>query len=236
VTDPRYAVRSYQRIFSPERRIHQIEGRPLPVPGGVPLRWLGWAVGALIVVLALDSNSLFVPAVAAAAAGAGGLTLGHRTAWLLAAAAALVGTLVLGAVVGLLDWPLRLVVLPMAAATAATQATPDGRRPERFALSWIALRLAPRRRSLGRALPGLGESQTLGARLWVAPDLHGPDLRHGRIAGPATASFAKPVAVRRRVLHRRDLVARPTGAGRRDDGRTYSRISLDRGDILEVRP
>src|ERR1700742_4156971 len=103
MTQGRHTVRSYQRIFSPERRIPQIEGRPLPVPGGVPLRWLGWALAALIAVLVLDSNSLIVPAVAAAAAGAGGLILGHRTAWLLAAAAALVGTFAAGAVLGLLD-------------------------------------------------------------------------------------------------------------------------------------
>jgi hypothetical protein len=235
VTDRHHTVRSYQRIFAPERRIHQIEGRPLPVPGGVPLRWLGWALGALIAVLVLDSSSLLVPAVAAAAAGAGGLILGHRTAWLLAAAAATAGTLVLGAVLGLLDWPIRLVVLPVGVATAATQATPDGRRPERFAMSWIALRLAPRRRSLGRGLPPPGERQIPAARLWVAPDECGPRLRRGRIVGPATASFREPVEVRRRAFPRRDLVARPTGAGRRG-GRTYTRISLGRGEILEVRP
>jgi hypothetical protein len=36
-------IRSYQRIFKPERRICQVEGRSLPVPGGIPLRWLAWA-------------------------------------------------------------------------------------------------------------------------------------------------------------------------------------------------
>ena len=41
-------IRSYQRIFRPERRIYQVEGRTLPVPGGVPLRWLGWATAALL--------------------------------------------------------------------------------------------------------------------------------------------------------------------------------------------
>jgi hypothetical protein len=236
VTDPPQTVRSYQRIFSPERRIHQIEGRPLPVPGGVSLRWLGWALGALVAVLVLGSNSLFVPAVAAAAAGAGGLVLGDRTAGLLAAAAALVGTLVLGAALGLLDWPLRLVVVPVAIATAATQATPDGRRPDRFALSWIALRLAPTRRSLGRGLPALGERQVLAARLWVAPDGHGPLLRRGRVSGPAVVSFRGPAQVRRRAGRRRGLLARPVDTGRRRSGGTYTRISLDRGETLEVRP
>ena len=35
----REPIRSYQRIFRPERRIYHLEGRALPVPGGVPLRW-----------------------------------------------------------------------------------------------------------------------------------------------------------------------------------------------------
>jgi hypothetical protein len=236
VTDPRYTVRSYQRIFSPERRIHQIEGRPLPVPGGVPLRWLGWALGALIAVLALDSDSLIVAAVAAAAAGAGGLILGHRTAWLLAAAAATAATLAAGAALGLLDWPIRLVLIPVAVATAATQATPDGRRPERFALSWIALRLAPARRSLGQGLPEPGETQTIASQLWVAPDGHGPRLRRGRVTGPAVVSFRGPVEIRRRLPRRRGLLARPAGTRPRDSAHTYARISLAKGETLEVRP
>lgn len=234
MSDARHSVRSYQRIFSPERRIHQVEGRPLPVPGGVPLRWLGWATGSLISVLALGSGSSFVPMVAAAAAGAGGLILRDRTAGLLAAAAALVGTFVLGAALGLLDWPIRLVVLPIGIATAATQATPDGRRPERFAISWIALRLAPARRSLGRGLPPAGEAQPFGGRMWVAPDEHGPWLRDARICGPAVVSFAEPVTVRRRHP-RRGLLARRTRKGGRGTVRTFTRIALGRGETLEVR-
>jgi len=41
-------IRSYQRIFRPERRIYQVEGHVLPVPGGVPLRWLAYAGTALV--------------------------------------------------------------------------------------------------------------------------------------------------------------------------------------------
>jgi hypothetical protein len=232
----RHSVRSYQRIFSPERRIHQIEGRPLPVPGGVPLRWLGWALGSLISVLALGSGSLLVPAGAAAAAGAGGLTLGDRAAGLLAAAAALVGTLVLGAALGLVDWPIRLVVIPAGIATAATQATPDGRRAERFALSWLALRLAPARRSLGRALPEADSPQTMAGDLWVSPDPHGPRLRRARVGGPAVVSFAEPVTLRRRRLRRARILAGGAGPGARRGVPAYTRIVLDRGEALEVRP
>jgi hypothetical protein len=229
------SVRSYQRIFSPERRIHQIEGRPLPVPGGVPLRWLGWCLGSLVAVLGLGSGSLLVPAVAAAGAGAGGLILRDRTAGLLAAAAAIAGTFALGQAVGILDWPIRLVVIPVAVATAATQATPDGRRPERFALSWLALRLAPPRRSLGRALPEGGTPRSPAAELWVSPDAGGPRLRRARIVGPAVVSFVEPVVIRRRAPLRSVLIARRTRATRRPAS-TYTRISLDRGETLVVRP
>jgi hypothetical protein len=226
-------VRSYQRIFSPDRRIHQVEGRPLPVPGGVPLRWLGWMTGSLVAVLALGSGSIFVPAVAAAAAGAGGLAIGDRTAGLLAAAAATAGTLVVGVVLGALDWPLRLVIVPMAIATAATQATPDGRRPERFALSWLALRLAPSRRSLGRELPVAGAHRSLDTRVWIAPDAKGMALRRARITGPGAVHFASPVVVRRRL--RGGLVVREPGR-LTPRGRTCHRVGLRAGQVLEVRP
>lgn len=234
MTDPRGSVRSYQRIFSPERRIHQIEGRPLPVPGGIPLRWLGWALGSLIAVLALGSGSIFVPAVAAAAAGAGGITIADRTAGLLAAAAALVGTFVVGAALGILDWPIRLVIVPVAIATAATQATPDGRRPERFALSWLALRLAPSRRSLGRALPAADSRRVIDPRLWVASDAHGPRLRRARIPGPAVVHLAEPVAVRRPLLGRRTLAKVPGRFTPRSRLRTT--VAVGAGRTLEIRP
>jgi hypothetical protein len=232
VSRGRYPVRSYQRLFRPERRIHQIEGRALPVPGGVPLRWLGWLVGGLLAVIALSSGSILVSVGAAAAAGAGGLVLGDRTAALLAAAAALVGTLVLGAALGALDWPLRLVVVPVGVASAATQATPDGRRPERFAMSWLALRMAPGRRSIGRILPAPGVDHRIDGKVWVAPDEHVPPDRRARVEGPADVFFAEPHSMRRRPLRRRRIVAGP--ARRRGVRRT--RLTLREGETLEVRP
>jgi hypothetical protein len=227
-------VRSYQRIFSPERRIHQIEGRPLPVPGGVPLRWLGWALGSLVAILALGSGSPIFPAAAAAAAGAGGLAIGDRTAGLLAAAAAAAGWLVVGFVLGALDWPIRLVVAPIALATAATQATPDGRRPERFAASWLALRLAPERRSLGRGLPTLAARRSFAPALWVAPDARGPRLRRSRVGGPAVVHFGVPLVVCRRLL-RRGYVARVPGR-LSPRSRTRRKVELRAGETLEMRP
>jgi hypothetical protein len=235
VTDGYGTVRSYQRIFSPERRIHQIEGRSLPVPGGVPLRWLAWALAALVAVLVLCSGSLIVPVVAAAAAGASGLAIGDRTAGLLAAAAAAAGTMILGAALGVLDWPLRLVVLPVGIATAATQATPDGRRPERFAVSWLALRLAPARRSLGRGLLPRGAQSSLGGRLWVAPDSTGPRLRRSQISGPGAVHFVSPMVIRRRRLIPGRLIAvTPSRFSRA--GRLRRRVVLGPNETLEVRP
>jgi len=234
VSDGHGTVRSYQRIFSPERRIHQIEGRPLPIPGGVPLRWLAWALGALVTVLALGSGSLIVPGVAAAAAGVSGLAIGDRTAGLLAAAAAAAGTTIVGAVLGELDWPIRLVVLPVGIATVATQATPDGRRPERFAASWLALRLAPPRRSLGRGLPRKGSRLALDGRLWIAADAGGRRLRRARIFGPGSVFFASPVVVRRRLLRRGYVAGEPGRLARRS--RLRRKVALGPGETLEVRP
>jgi len=168
VNDGYEPIRSYQRIFRPERRIYQVEGHVLPVPGGVPLRWLAYATAALVAVLALSSGSLVVTVLAGLAASAAGLALGGREEAGLAGIAVVAASWIAGLALGLLDWPLRLVVVPVGVATLATQAAPDGRRADRFAASWLALRLAPRRRSLGRALPAAGVPHPVRAQLWVA--------------------------------------------------------------------
>jgi hypothetical protein len=231
-------IRSYQRIFAPERRIYQIDGRALPVPGGVPLRWLAYALATLLAVLALGSGSSAVPLAAAAVAALAGLGVGGRGGAALAAVAAFGGTWIAGFALGLLDWPLRLVVVPAAVATFATQATPDGRRADRFARSWLALRLAPVRRSLGRRLPPAGALRLLGGQLWVVPDERAPELRRGRIQGPAMVFFAAPVAVRRAGLRRRRLIARPVAETprRRRGTEEARRLVLADGERLEVRP
>jgi hypothetical protein len=199
----------------------------------VPLRWLGWALGTVVAILAVGSGSLFVPAAAAVAAGAGGLAIRDRTAGLLAAAAAAAGTLILGVFLGALDWPLRLVVAPMVVATAATQATPDGRRPARFALSWVGLRLAPSRRSLGRGLLAADVRHGTGEGIWIAPRAKGPRLRHARLTGPGPVGFVSPVVLRRRL--RGGLVVREPGLFSRRD-RLRHRVVLEEGQTLEVRP
>ena len=236
MSEGREPIRSYQRIFRPERRIHQIEGRALPVPGGVPLRWLGYVTAALLAVLAIGSRSPMIAALVVLGAGGCGILLGGAVAALIAGVGAGASFEVTGFVLGLLDWPLRLVVLPVAVATLATQATPDGRRADRFAAAWIALRLSPRRRSLGRAMPPVGAPQSYGRSFCVAPDQHTPRLRAGRVRGDGMIDFAAEVGVRRGRLCQRCLIVRPwTGRPRRSEVQTR-RLSVGAGEVLEVRP
>jgi hypothetical protein len=233
----REPIRSYQRIFRPERRIYQLEGRRLPVPGGVPLRWLAYATLTLLAVLALSSGSGALAAVLALTASLAGFFIGGRAGALAAGIGAFSAFWIAGFLLGLLDWPLRLVVVPVAAATLATQATPDGRRADRFALSWLALRLAPRRRSLGRGMPPRGVLQLHTAALWVAPDEHGPSLRRARLRGPVIAAFAAEVRVRRGALRQGRLNARPAQGRRPRRGELVTeRLVVGQGELLEVRP
>jgi hypothetical protein len=236
VNEGREPIRSYQRIFRPERRIYQIEGRALPVPGGVPLRWAAYAAGALLAVVAIGSGSSAVAVLVAIAAATAGFFVGGRAGAFLAGGGALAAVWVAGALLGLLDWPLRLIVIPVAVATLTTQATPDGRHADRFALSWLALRLAPRRRSLGRAMEPVGTPQLREGRVWVAPDQHAPELRRARARGAGAISFAAEMRVRRAGTRQRRLIARGVGArGHRGDLIT-TRLAIGEGEILELRP
>jgi hypothetical protein len=226
-------IRSYQRIFTPERRVYAIEGHPLPVPGGVPLRWLGYASSSLLLILILGSHSLTIALLAAAAAGIVGLSAGGRRGALAAATAALVAAQVGGWVINALDWPMRLLVIPGIVATLATQATPDGRQAHRFALSWLLLRLAPRRQSLGRPLPAEpAEPERFGWELWVAADERTSSLPRGHISGPARVTFAAPVEAQhgRRNVRVRRLGWRP----RR--GEIVRSLTVAAGEGVEVRP
>jgi hypothetical protein len=232
----RAPIRSYQRIFQPERRIYQIEGHRLPVPGGVPLRWLGYAIGALLAILLLSSRSIAVAGLIAALAAVYALAIGGRSTAALAGASVFGGVQILGWLVGTLDWPLQLLVVPALVATLATQATPDGRAAHRYALSWIALQLRPARRSLARPLPALGELRDLAGRLWVAADWHTPILRHARLHGPAQVQLTAPLSVVRGRLRKRRLTA--SVQSRRSSARAVvvDRVELATDETLELRP
>lgn len=237
MTDEPRPVRSYQRLFRPERRIYQIEGRPLPIPGGIPLRWLGYAVATLLAIIVLSSGSTTVAALTAAAAGLWGLVVGGRGAAMMAAGCGFVAVPVAGAALSLLDWPLRLLILPGLVATLGTQATPDGRLAHRYAASWLAVRVAGRR-SLGRTLPALGRPHRIDGWLWVASDERDPRPRRCRVSGPATLHLRRPVRVRRRRVRRSQLVARPVTARRRlrRGEALVDALELSAGERVEVRP
>src|SRR6476659_2190066 len=131
MNEGREPIRSYQRIFRPERRIYQLEGRTLPVPGGVPLRWLAYATGALVAVLAIGSGSATVAAALVLSAALAGLVVGGRAGAIAAAAGALGAFWVANFLLGLLDWPLRLSVVAVSFKTNNTQATRKGCSPAR---------------------------------------------------------------------------------------------------------
>jgi hypothetical protein len=48
--DERLMIRSYRRVFEVDRRIYRVDRWALPVPGGVPLRGLGYFIATFLVV------------------------------------------------------------------------------------------------------------------------------------------------------------------------------------------
>jgi len=51
----RVVIRSYRRVFMVDRRIYRVDRWAVPVPGGVPLRAVGYFAGALLAVLVLGA-------------------------------------------------------------------------------------------------------------------------------------------------------------------------------------
>ncbi len=233
MSDSPAAIRSYQRIFKPDRRIYQIDGRRLPVPGGVPLNWLVWVFGTLLVILVLSSRSLLftlVAAVAGALLGAG--SRGWRGA-VAAGAVVACGVQVCGLLLGWVDWPLRLLVLPGLVATAAGQLTPDGRSAHRYLLSRAVVRFRVARRSLERPVMVDGQVVDWAPRVWVAPDHYSPVLHYGCIHGPARVVFGRRVVLTaRRGRH----VARPAAGHRMREREVLAEVvQLEAGQVLEIR-
>lgn len=227
-------VRSYQRIFRPSRRIYQVEGHQIPVPGGVPLAWLAVFTIALLAVMMLTAGSLALCVLLAAAAGLYGLAVGGRIGALVAGAGVLIGTLLLGVALGLLDWPLRLLVVPGAVATFATLATPDGRPVHRYVQSWLLVRLRPSRRSLGRPLAPAGHQHLHPIAVWIAVDHHTATVRRGRITGPAVVLCRIPVTITTRPGGRTRVV-RPA-RGTRGGTVPVDDLVIGIGERLEARP
>jgi hypothetical protein len=234
LSDSPAPVRSYQRIFRPDRRIHSVDGRPIPVPGGVPLRWLGYAAATALLVVLLSTGSRGLAILLAIAAATVARRARGRRAAVLVAAATLVAVPLASRLLEALDWPLRFLVGPALVATLATQPIPDGRRAPRYLVSWLALQLRPARRSLARALPTSGAGRGFAPSLRVEPDQHSPCLRRARVRGPATVAFAEPMLVARR--RRRGVRVRPLSARRpRRREAVVESLELGRGEVAEVR-
>ena len=228
-------IRSYQRIFRPDRRIYQIDGRRLPVPGGVPLEWLGWAFAALVAILVLSQRSILFAVVLGAIVGLLGASSHGWPGAIVGALAGFVATLLAGVVLGWLDWPLRLLIAPGDGRHACRAGLPG--RAARTPLSDLAgcrcgLRAA--RRSLDRAVRVDGEAQVWAPQVWVAPDEHAPVLHHGRVRGPARLVFARPVVV---IAGRGRLIVRHAEGHRLRSGERLAEvIELTDGQVVEVRP
>jgi hypothetical protein len=236
MSDDRAAIQSYARIFKPDRRVYAIDGHRLPIPGGVPLGWLAYAVAALIAVVALSGRSWTVAIVAALIAAGAGLASGDRLAAVILGIAALGGAQIAGLALAALDWPLRLLIVPAAVATLATQATPDGRPAHRYALSWLALQLRPPRRSLGRPLPPPGRRRLHTTRLAVAADAADWLLDPAKVTGPATVRFAAPLLVSDDRRRGRRTVSHPPRRLARRAVATVDLVELAAGERLELRP
>jgi hypothetical protein len=234
MSDSSAPIRSYQRIFRPERRIYQIDGKRLPVPGGVPLVWLGWAFAALSAVLVLGQRSPIFLIVATAVGAIVGASDGGVRGALMCGAGVAGSVLVAGVVLGWLDWPLRLLVLPAMLATVASRPSSDGRPAHRYLISWISLYTRPACRSLDRTLVLDGGSRMWAPQVWVAPDQHGPVLQRGRVHGPARLVFAREVVV---IPGRGRAVLRPAEGHRcRAGERVAEVVELGAGQVVEVRP
>lgn len=234
MSDSTHPIRSYQRIFKPDRRVYAIDGRRLPVPGGVPLEWLGWAFCSLVMVLVVSQRSIFFAVVTAAIVGLLGASSHGWPGAVLGALAGFAGTLLAGVVLDWLDWPLRLLIAPGMIATLAGQAAPDGRPAHRYLTSWAALRMRSARRSLDSAIGAEDEAHDWAPKVWVAPDEHSPVLHHGKVRGPARLVFARPVVA---IPGRRRLIVRRADGHRLRTGERLAEvIELDDGQVVEVRP
>lgn len=121
---------------------------------------------------------------------------------------------VLGAMLGALHPAVRYIAFPFTGAYLLLRWKVDGRSPHATALSWLRMRLEPRRVVAFRAAPPQGPV-TLGV-VTVAPDERGARLRRGVIHGPARVVLRYPVRARARggTLYIRDSGGAPLRRGK----------------------
>lgn len=135
---------------------------------------------------------------------------------------------VIGALLTLVPWLGRVVVLPGALAAAMTVTRIDGRPFHLFARSALAHAIAPRSRAALRPCPARGSRWRMPA-LAVLCDGSSGRLRRLRYRGPGSV-----LVLREHTGHRRGrrLVIAPAG-----DGRALPRgrvVTVGRGAVLEV--
>ena len=53
MAERRVIIRSYRRVFEVDRRIYRVDRWALPVPGGVPLRAVGYFAATVLAVVIL---------------------------------------------------------------------------------------------------------------------------------------------------------------------------------------
>lgn len=159
-------IRSFRQVFELERRLFRIDRWRLPLPYGVPVRGLAYALAFLVAVLV-----------------AGRLP-------------------VLGALVGLLPAPLRVVGLPCGAAWLLVRARVDGRAAHHHLRALMAFRL--RARTLATLRPVRAPRVIcIADDLIVTADAASSGYRRARVAGPARVALRAPAQLRRRgrTLH-----------------------------------
>jgi len=234
-------LRSYRRVFNIDRRIYSIEGRQVPIPGGIPLRFVGWLLASLLGMLMLRSGSTMVLLLVVVVAG---LIGNRRNGWPGATVGAVMGWAgftVLSFGLSLIGPVVAFFVIPFAFAMFSLTAEPDGRPPHRFALSYIGWQMAPRRTDLQSSVAAVGETRSYRAsECYIAPDWRSPVLRAGRFKGEGELTFdrgARVRRVRRMPLVRRSnrYVIRPADSRLRGS-EVVANLSLAAGEQAEVRP
>lgn len=186
-------IRSFRVVFALERRIHHIDQWRIPVPYGLPVRALAYAVAALALTLLAGR----IP--------------------------------IVGAAIGLVPAPLRLVVWPGAVGFVLSRLRVDGRPAHAFLLAALRYRLGSRYLSAFRPAPRPGTRLRIVEPIVFRPDDGGCSVRRGRVRGPARVTIACPMAAERRG---RTLTLRQAS------GEPLSRpqvLSAERGSTVIVR-
>lgn len=234
-------LRTYRRVFNIDRRIYSIEGHQVPVPGGIPLRFIGWLLASVLAIAMLRSGSPIVLLLVVIVAGLIGK---RRAGWPGAAIGAVLGwagLTVVAFALSLLAASIVFFVLPFGLAMFSLTAEPDGRPPHRFALSFLAWQMAPSRTDGQIGVAAIGETRSYRAsECYIAPDWRSPVLRAGTFKGEGEISFDRGARVRRRRLlfarrrSNRYVIRPPESRLRRS--RVVANLTLEPGEEAEVRP